>query len=166
VTQADDAPTPRPRRVLAVDYGDSRTGIAATDWTGTIAVPLGRIDERDPKSLCAQLRAIARERETELVVLGMPLLVDGRVGDRARTSQAFLELLRAAIGVPVATIDESHTTDEAHERLKQSGLKASKRKQLADSVAALIILERWRALPWRGQGTSGADAAQDPRAHT
>ncbi|MCA8950237.1 MAG: Holliday junction resolvase RuvX [Planctomycetes bacterium] len=133
-----------PRRILAVDYGDSRTGLAATDWTGTIAVPLPRIDERDPERLARAIAAVAAERETELVVLGMPLNVDGSAGQRAERTAAFQARLAAALSCPLATVDESHSTDEAHERLKTGGLKAAKRKQLADSIAALVILERYR----------------------
>ncbi|MDO8348769.1 MAG: Holliday junction resolvase RuvX [Planctomycetota bacterium] len=136
---------PAPRRILAIDYGEARTGLAATDWTGTIAVPLGRIDARDDATLVAAIAATVRERETELVVLGMPLAQDGSLGPRARRTEALRLRLAAALECPVTTIDESHSTDEAHERLKGGGLKASRRKQLADSVAALVILERYRS---------------------
>jgi putative Holliday junction resolvase len=136
--------TERPRRILAVDYGDARTGLAATDWTGTIAVPLGRIDERDADALVAAIASVARERETQLVVLGMPFTVDGGVGDRAARTRLLQQKLAAALPCPVEAVDESHSTDEAHERLKQGGLKAAQRKQLADSIAALVILERYR----------------------
>ncbi|MBL9077558.1 MAG: Holliday junction resolvase RuvX [Planctomycetes bacterium] len=136
--------TPAPRRILAVDFGDARTGLAATDWTGTIVVPLDRIDERDPARVTAAIAALVAERETEAVVVGMPLSLDGQDGPRAQRTRAFAAQLRAALSVPVETVDESHSTDEAHERLKQGGLKASQRKRLADSVAALVILERYR----------------------
>jgi putative Holliday junction resolvase len=139
--------TEPPRRLLAVDYGDSRTGLAATDWTGSITVPLPRIDERDVEALVAALVELVRERETQLVVLGMPLCVDGSAGERAQKTRAFERRLAAALPCPVVTVDESHTTDEAHERLKAGGLKASKRKQFADSIAALVILERYKSTP-------------------
>lgn len=135
----------RPSRILAVDYGDSRTGLAATDWTGSITVPLPRIDERDPVALVRAIAAVVDERETEVVVLGMPLCVDGSIGQRAQRTDALRKKLAAALSCPVETQDESHSTDEAHERLKQGGLKASRRKQLADSTAALVILERYRS---------------------
>lgn len=136
--------TDRPRRILAVDYGDSRTGLAATDWTGTIALPLPRIDERDPTALARAIAELAKERETELVVLGMPLTVDGGVGDRAQRTIAFRDVLSKALPCPLTTVDESHSTDEAHARLKAGGLKAKRRKDHADSIAALVILERYR----------------------
>ncbi|MBL8754556.1 MAG: Holliday junction resolvase RuvX [Planctomycetes bacterium] len=138
-------PTVPIRRILAVDFGDARTGLAATDWTGSIAVPLPRIDTRDEADLIRQLQELVRERDTQAVVVGMPLQQDGQLGARAQRTAAFLAKLQAALPCPVAAMDESHSTDEAHERLKQGGLTAKRRKELADSVAALVILERYRA---------------------
>ena len=134
-----------PRRILAVDFGDARTGLAATDWTGTIVVPLDRIDARDEAQVAAAIAALVAEREAEIVVVGVPLSVEGGENPRATRTRAFAARLRTAIAVPVVEVDESHSTDEAHERLKQGGLKASQRKRLADSVAAMVILERYRA---------------------
>lgn len=137
--------TPPPiRRILAVDFGDARTGLAATDWTGSIAVPLGRIEARDDAAVVAAVKAMVQERETEVVVLGMPLGHDGTPGARAQRTAAFRQQLQAALPCPVEVVDESNSTDEAHARLKEGGLKAKRRKDLADSVAALVILERFR----------------------
>lgn len=141
---------PGPRRILAVDFGSARTGLAATDWTGSISVPLERIDARDEATVVAAIAELVAERQTEVVVVGVPLSVDGGENQRAQQTRAFTARLAAALLVPVTTIDESHSTDEAHERLKQGGLKASQRKRLADSVAALVILERYRATQRRG----------------
>ena len=131
-----------PKRLLAVDFGDARTGLAATDWTGTICVPLDRIDSRDAAAVATAVAAV--ERETEAIALGMPVSQDGKPNARMERTERFRALLVAAVRCPVHAVDESHTTDEAHERLKQGGLKASQRKKLADSVAALVILERFR----------------------
>lgn len=140
------APPTARSRLLAVDYGDRRTGLAATDWTGTICVPLPRLDCADPQQLARAIAELARERDAQAIVLGMPLLVDGTVGQRAARTQTFFAILAAAVApLPVVTVDESHSTDEAHERLKSGGLKAARRKDLADSIAALVILERYRA---------------------
>jgi putative holliday junction resolvase len=132
------------RRILAVDFGDARTGLAATDWTGSIVVPLPRIDARDDAAVTAAIAELVRERDSQVVVLGMPLSVDGSAGQRAVRTAAFRARLQQALAIPVHAVDESHTTDEAHERLKEGGLKAKRRKDLADSVAAMIILERFR----------------------
>ena len=131
-------------RILAVDFGDSRTGLAGTDWTGSITVPLPRIESRDQAEVIRQILALCAEREAEALVVGMPLTLDGTPGERARRTQEFVDRLRKATSLPVETVDESHTTDEAHERLKMGGMKAKKRKDFADSVAALVILERFR----------------------
>ena len=133
-----------PRRILAVDFGEKRTGLAATDWSGTIVVPLPRI-EGDEAAVIAAIVEVVRERETELVVLGMPLALDGGLGQRARRTALFRDRLQQALPCPLVTEDESHSTDEAHQRLKAGGLKASRRKRLADSTSALVILERYRA---------------------
>ncbi|MCC7396699.1 MAG: Holliday junction resolvase RuvX [Planctomycetes bacterium] len=138
------------RRILAVDFGDARTGLAATDWTGSIVVPLPRIDARGDAEVVRAVAEVVRERETELVVLGMPLTVDGSAGQRAVRTQAFRDLLQKALPCPVVAVDESHSTDEAHSRLKAGGLKAKRRQDLADSVAALVILERYRSEHGRG----------------
>ncbi|MGC6486539.1 MAG: Holliday junction resolvase RuvX [Planctomycetota bacterium] len=135
--------TPR-SRILAVDFGDARTGLAGTDWTGAIAVPLPRIDSRDQDEVVRQVVALCAERDAQAIVVGMPLTVDGGVGERAQRTADFVRRLQAATSLPVATIDESHTTDEAHERLKSGGMKAKRRRDFADSVAALVILERYR----------------------
>ncbi len=148
--------TAAPRlRILAIDFGDRRTGLAATDWTGAICVPLPRLDIAEPHALVAAIAELARERATQQLVLGMPLLLDGSAGQRAARTKAFADLLAAAVPLPLATIDESHTTDEAHERLKQGGLKAARRRELADSIAALVILERYLATQQRRPRTDG-----------
>lgn len=140
-------PTGRPQRILAVDFGDARTGLAATDWTGSIVVPLGRVDERDEARLIAAIGELVTERQTQVVVVGMPLAQDGTLSARALRTMAFCERLAKALPCPVHTVDESGSTDEAHDRLRTGGLKASRRKRLADSVAALVILERYRSSP-------------------
>jgi len=132
------------RRILAVDFGDARTGLAATDFTGTIVVPLPRIDARDIAAVITAIGEVVAERATQVVVVGMPLGIDGQTNTRAQKTAAFRDRLAAALPIPVETVDESSSTDEAHERLKAGGLKASRRKELADSVAALVILERYR----------------------
>ncbi len=135
----------RRERILAVDFGERRTGLAATDYTGTIVVPLPRIEAPDAATCAAAVAALARERQTQTVVVGLPLAADGGAGTRAQRTLEFVELLRRVSPCPVVTIDESGSTTEAHERLQAAGLKAARRKQLADSVAAIVILERYRS---------------------
>ena len=133
-----------PRRILAVDFGDRRTGLAATDPTGTIVSPLETRTRLTDRACAGEVAAIAAERKTEVIVVGLPLAARGEIGARARRTLEFVTVLRAVAPCPVDTIDESYSTDEAHSRLKQGGLKAARRRKLADGVAALVILERFR----------------------
>src|SRR5690606_8729347 len=110
------------RRILAVDFGDRRTGLAATDWTGTIVVPLAPIVGRDDRGQVAAILEVAAERDSQVLVVGVPYARDGGIGRRAQRTLEFVAALRAAAGsLPVETVDEAQSTDEAHERLKSLG---------------------------------------------
>ena len=135
----------RPRRILAVDFGDRRTGLAATDPTGTIVSPLEVLNGLDDRACAQAIAEIATERNTQVIVVGLPLAASGEVGHRGRRTLTFVRQLKKLASCPVDTVDETHTTDVAHQRLKQAGLKAARRKRLADSVAAMVILERYRS---------------------
>lgn len=132
------------RRILAVDFGDRRTGLAATDPGGILALPLETLEGLDDATCAEEIAAVARQRGAEVIVGGVPLRADGTAGGRAQRTLAFLRLLAARAPCPVEVVDESHTTDEAHERLKSAGLKAARRKRRADAIAAVVILERYR----------------------
>jgi putative Holliday junction resolvase len=146
VSDPVEQPPPRARRVLAIDPGDRRTGLAGTDPTGTIAVPLQTIEARDEPTLLAQLTEVVRERQPELILVGVARHADGRAGERARKSAALMVLLaRTFPGVRVEEIDEAHSTDDAHARLKAAGMRAAARKKRADAIAALVMIERYLA---------------------
>ncbi|MHC4077488.1 MAG: Holliday junction resolvase RuvX [Planctomycetota bacterium] len=130
-------------RILAVDYGDRRTGLAATDYTGTIMSPLPVVEATDAAECADAVAELAQDRETQLVVVGLPLTNRDEEGARAQRTRAFIALLEKRCPCPITTMDERFSTDEAHDLLKQAGLKAARRKQLADSTAALIILQRY-----------------------
>lgn len=141
--------TPK-QRVLAVDFGDRRTGLAATDYTGTIPVRLPTLEGLADGPCADAIAAVAVERQTEVIVVGMPLLLSGEAGARAQRTEAFRALLERRAPCPVTSVDESHSTDEAHARLKGGGMKAARRRAHADSVAAVVILERYLAERGRG----------------
>ena len=126
-----------------MDFGDRRTGLAATDPTGTIITPLETLTGLDDRSCAAAIAETARERETQVIVVGLPLAARGEVGPRAQRTLTFVDVLRKASPCPVDTVDETYTTDEAHRRMQ--GMKAARRRRYADSVAAVVILERYRA---------------------
>lgn len=97
-------------KVLALDYGAARTGVAISDATGTIARPLGVVARAGSEAGLAELVALVREHEPERVVVGMPLTLRGERGEQALETETFVGALRGAVSVPVETYDERFTT--------------------------------------------------------
>jgi putative pre-16S rRNA nuclease len=97
-------------RVLALDYGAARTGVAVSDATGTIARPLRVVQRAASEGGLAELRALVQEHEVERVIVGMPLTLRGERGAQALETDAFVEALRDVVDVPVETYDERFTT--------------------------------------------------------
>jgi len=97
-------------RVLALDYGAVRTGVAISDATGTIAQPLGVVERAATERGIAEVRALVDEHGAESVVVGMPLTLRGERGAQADETEAFVEALRSVLDVPVETYDERFTT--------------------------------------------------------
>lgn len=97
-------------RVLALDYGAARTGVAISDATGTIARPLDVVERAATDGGIAEVRALVDEHGAELVVVGMPLTLRGERGAQADETEAFVEVLRSVLDVPVETYDERFTT--------------------------------------------------------
>ena len=97
-------------KVLALDYGAARTGVAVSDATGTIARPLGVVLRAASEDGLAELRSLVAEHEIERLVVGMPLTLRGEHGAQALETDAFVEALRAAVDVRVETYDERFTT--------------------------------------------------------
>lgn len=132
-------------RVMGVDYGDARTGIAMSDLlcsiVGTTAVIQSR---RDEKTIAEIQKLIAQNSVTEIVV-GLPRNMDGSEGPRAEVCRAFADQLKEATGLPVAMWDERRTTVEAHNILSAHNYHGQKRKNTVDAVAASLILEGYLA---------------------
>ena len=97
-------------KVLALDYGSARTGVAVSDPTGTVARPAGMVERAATDAGFARLVAVIGSEEPELVVVGMPLTLRGEHGEQAQETAAFVERLRAALSVPVETYDERFTS--------------------------------------------------------
>jgi len=131
------------RRVIAIDLGARRIGVASTDTLRLGAHPYATIARKGGQGDLDAIAAIVRELDAERVVLGLPLGPDGEVGPAAKSAQAFAERLRAALSVPVELIDESFTTVEAEEVLLEADLSRANRRQKIDRVAAAVILRRW-----------------------
>jgi putative holliday junction resolvase len=102
-------------KVLALDYGRARTGVAVSDPTGTIARPVGVVERAGSERGLAELAALVRKHEVERVVVGLPLTLRGERGEQARETEQFMEALAAAVGVPVVPFDERFTTDLAEQ---------------------------------------------------
>ncbi len=127
-------------RIMAVDYGDQRTGVAFSDPTGTIAGEAFVIKEWDPGRLAEKLADEAGARGARRVILGNPLNMDGSAGPRSEKSRALGELLRER-GLEVVMWDERRTTVEAHAILSANDRRGRRRRETVDAVAATLILE-------------------------
>ncbi len=97
-------------RIVALDYGAARTGVAVSDPTGTIATPLGVVERAGTPAGLSEIRGIVEEQGAELVVVGMPLTLRGEHGSQAEETSEFVRTLGAALDVPVRTYDERFTT--------------------------------------------------------
>ena len=129
------------KRIIAIDYGDARTGVAVSDLTGTLAGEALTIQEWNAEKLAQRLAFFARERDAEKFVLGLPKNMDGTEGPRAEKARQFKALLEEASGLPVILWDERRSTVEAHAILFHNGKNGKQRKKTVDAVAASLMLE-------------------------
>jgi len=130
-------------RTLALDYGDRRIGIALSDELGLAARPLMTLARTSwPKDL-DRLAAIIRENDVRRIVVGLPLDMDGGRGGRARLTEAIIERIRGATGLPVIPWDERLTTVQAERILISGDVSRSRRREVIDQVAAVILLQAW-----------------------
>ncbi|MCI5704737.1 Holliday junction resolvase RuvX [Candidatus Pseudoscillospira sp. SGI.172] len=128
-------------RIMAIDYGDARTGVAVSDPTGLLAGFTTVIQSRKPEFVAAELARLAREQRAEELVMGFPRNMDGTEGPRAELCRAFARQVEEAAGMPVRLWDERRTTVEAHAILSAAGKKTKQHKKNVDAVAATLILE-------------------------
>ena len=134
-------------RIMAIDYGDARTGVALSDPTGLLAGQTFLIKSRKASVVLEELAALARKQGVEELVMGYPRNMDGTLGPRAEKYAAFAKELEAATGLPVVLWDERRTTVDAHRILGEQGIRAKQRKDKVDAVAAALILEGY--LDWK-----------------
>ena len=130
-------------KIMAIDYGDARTGVAFSDISGTIAGETLVVEDWNAERLAEKLAALYTDRRAEKIVLGCPVNMDGSRGPRAEKSAALGEKLRELTGAEVVMIDERRTTVDAHRILSASGKKTKKHKAVVDAVAATLILETY-----------------------
>ena len=127
-------------RILAVDLGDKRTGLAVGDDVTGIASPLGRLEGPPDERLAAQIAEAARDHEADVIVLGLPMNMDGTEGLRAKLVHGFGEMLSKQCDVRIDTFDERLTSAEADWQMAQTGLTHKQKKQRRDALAAAAIL--------------------------
>ena len=130
-------------RILGIDYGDARVGVALSDPLGWTANELPQLKGGDMEAVCAEIGRIVRENNVEKIVLGYPKNMNGTVGERAEKCQLFAEELGKLIDCPVKLWDERCTTVSAHNFLNVTNTRGKKRKAVVDAVAATIILESY-----------------------
>jgi putative Holliday junction resolvase len=130
-------------RVLGLDLGDRRIGVALSDDTGTLASGLPTVTRVGPKKDLARIMDLVRAHGVSEVVVGLPLNMDGSAGPAAEKARAFVAELARRAGVPVALQDERLTTVEAEERLREAGVRREDWPKRVDQAAAVIILQEY-----------------------
>src|SRR5256885_16613239 len=130
-------------RILAIDHGTKRMGIALSDELGMVAQPLEFIPAEPFAKFLDRLKEILREKQVELILIGMPRNMDGSYGPAALKVQEFVAVLKEAIAVPIKTWDERLTSAQANRMLIQAEVRRDKRKQRVDAAAAAILLQSY-----------------------
>ena len=130
-------------RILALDPGSARLGLALSDSDACVALPL-EILRRDPADIWLQrLGEIIRERGVELLVVGMPLTMSGEIGPAAELTETLVTRLRAALPVPVVTWDERLSSAQVERQMREAGLSSRERRGTVDASAAAVILQSY-----------------------
>ena len=128
-------------RIMAIDFGDVRTGLALSDPTGMIAGRAWTVMAGSLRELAEKIGAAAGENGVERLVLGLPRNMDGSLGQRAEKCQSFARTLQDMTGLEVVLWDERRTTVDAHRILAANGRRQKNTRQVVDAVAATLILE-------------------------
>lgn len=128
-------------KILAVDLGKARTGLAVCDESEILASPAGVISEWNREKLLQKVADEANRQAVGEIVVGLPKNMDGSEGESAQNARAFAESLRALVTVPVVMQDERGTTITAHNYLNDTDTRGKKRKAVVDAVAATVILQ-------------------------
>ncbi len=130
-------------KILAVDLGRARTGIAISDMGEVLASPLCVIEERNTEILSEKILKICEKENISKIVLGLPKNMDGSEGESALYAKTFGNLLRKKTQLPVLLLDERGTTITAHNYLNETNTRGKKRKKIVDAVAATVILQNY-----------------------
>lgn len=157
-------------RILALDPGSKRIGVALSDELGWIAQPLETYERRSIEADVAHIQQLVRRHDVGRVVMGLPLQLDGQVGVQAEAVQRMIETLQRALSIPVIAWDERLTTKSAEQMLIEADVSRKKRKGAVDRVAAALLLQNYLescsssgGAP--GEGDPGGQAAAGTAGH-
>ncbi len=128
-------------KIMAVDLGEARTGLAICDKTEFLASPIGTIYEKEPLLILEKVAIAAKEYDAAEVVVGLPLNMDGSFGNKAQQAKEFADRLGQLIPLPIHLWDERQSTMAASQHLNAVNKRGKKRKEQIDQVAAVVILE-------------------------
>ncbi|MGN0605969.1 MAG: Holliday junction resolvase RuvX [Oscillospiraceae bacterium] len=143
-------------KIMAVDFGDARTGIAMCDKSELLASPVGVIHERNFEKCLEKTAETAVQNKADMIVVGYPKNMNNTIGERAEKCSLFAERLKEMTGLEVELWDERCTTVSAHNYLNQTNTRGKKRKDIVDAVAAVIILEGYMSFRKRQVAASGS----------
>ena len=129
------------KRILSVDYGDSRTGLALSDPSGFLAQGIGCLREKGMRNVARMVAETAKEKEARKIVVGLPINMDGSEGFRAEKVRAFADLLKEETDLPIVFYDERLSTMQAHRIMNMTETFGKKRKDNVDTLSAQIILQ-------------------------
>jgi len=147
-------------RVLGVDYGTKRIGLALSDPEGIIASPMKALEVKDLPSAAEEIAVIAKERDVNTIVIGLPRNMDGTLGEKAQEALAFLDMLLERTHLVVVPWDERLSSAFAERALRETHMSKKKRKKRVDMIAAQVILQGYLD----SQKHAAAQAAQAPKA--
>ena len=130
-------------KLLGIDYGQRRIGVAASDETGTLALPLEQVDAEPLAGACERIAALARERGVERIVVGMPRNMDGTYGPAAEGVRAFMAKLKKFVPTEVVAWDERLSTAQAERAMLEADYSRKRRRAQRDALAAQLILQNY-----------------------
>lgn len=140
----------KPSRIIGIDYGQARFGIAISDETKLIAMPIATIQvdgksEKNAIKILSEITKIAEEKQFDIekIVIGLPLMMSGKFGLQADDVLHFVNLLQKMTNIPIITWDERLTTVQAEKSLREGSMSRKKRSKVIDKVAAVIILQSY-----------------------
>jgi putative holliday junction resolvase len=128
-------------RILGIDYGERRIGVAVSDPLQSIASSLVTLQRRGADFPVAEIAALVKEQDAVALVISLPLHMDGRIGESAEAALQMAHLLAGAVSIPVFTQDERWTTTSAHKSLHERGRKPSRQRDKVDQIAAAFMLQ-------------------------